>query len=293
MKSQTRWVIVTGISGSGRTTALRALEDLGYYCVDNLPAGLLPQLHAEVSGLLRPTSVAVGIDVRGGAFLEDADRALDSLQAAGVAVQLLFLDCADDVLVRRFTETRRRHPVLAVSGRIGESIERERRVMLALRERTSLVIDTSESTVHDLKRRIRRLFGDASEAAEMLVGISSFGFKHGSPRDADYMFDVRCLPNPHFVPDLRPLTGLDERVSQHVLSNPEGSAWLQRVLSLLDLALPLHEREGRALVSVAVGCTGGQHRSVAMAEAMADHVRVLGIGRISVHHRDVSKMSSS
>lgn len=280
-----RWLVVTGISGSGRTTCLRALEDLGWFCVDNLPARLLPALHDAMQERSEPQPVAVGIDVRAGAFLDDMDAALRALSGRGAHVELLFVDCADDVLVRRFAETRRKHPVLA--GRtIVDAIHRERDLMLALRERTALVIDTSELNVHQLKARVGELFRTDSDAPAMSVAVRSFGFKHGLVRDADYVFDARCLANPHFVPELRPRTGLDPAVRDYVMNDAGGRGWLNHVLALLDHALPLHRAEGRALVTVAVGCTGGQHRSVALSEAVAAHVRTLDIAAVRVSHRD-------
>ncbi len=294
MRADGGWVIVTGISGSGRTTALRALEDLGFYCVDNLPSRMLPELHDAMVGRGQPQPVAVGIDARAGAFLDDIEGALAGLEARGVDVQLIFLDCADDVLVRRFSETRRRHPLPTPGGTVLDSIRQERELMLAFRERTTLVLDTSELNIHQLKARIQRIFETiAPDRSAMLVSVNSFGFKHGLPRDADYVFDVRFLDNPHFVPELRPLTGRDQTVAAHVLGSESGGRALAAIIGLLDLALPLHDREGRALVNIAVGCTGGQHRSVAVAEALAAHLRSRPGARVSVGHRDLSRMSSS
>lgn len=288
------WVIITGISGSGRTTALRALEDVGYYCVDNLPSRMLPELHDAMTERLSPTPVAVGIDARAGAFLDDIGGALAGLAARGVNVQLVFLDCADDVLVRRFSETRRRHPLPSPGGTIIDSIQQERALMLAFRERTSVVLDTSELNVHQLKARIQRLFETSSpDSSSMLVAVNSFGFKHGLPRDADYVFDVRFIDNPHFVPALRPLTGRDAEVARHVLDNDGGRAFMSALRALMTHTLPLHDCEGRALVNVAIGCTGGQHRSVAVAEALAAHLRGQGEHRVTLRHRDLAAMSSS
>lgn len=285
------WVIVTGISGSGRTTALRALEDAGYFCVDNLPASLLPALHGKMAGRRDERRVAVGIDVRAGAYLDDFEAALAELQKRGVVVRLLFLDCADDVLVRRFAETRRRHPV-PQADTIVEAIRRERAQMLRIRERTTLVVDTSELNIHELKARIQGLFGDPDDT-KLVVSVMSFGFKHGLPRGADYVFDVRFLDNPHFVDALRPHTGLDPQVSAYVLNRSGGAAFLDLLVNLLSATLPQHLREGRALVTVAIGCTGGQHRSVAMTEALADRLRDLQGCRVARSHRDVVRMSSS
>lgn len=280
-----RLLVVTGISGSGRSTCLRALEDLGYYCVDNLPAVLLPTLVDTLHERLAQTPVAVGIDIRAGQLLGDLDQAVAHLEQHGAQPTFLFLDCADDVLVRRFAETRRKHPIWQ-AGTISEAIRQERAVMLEVRERTTLVIDTSDMNIHQLKRHVQRLFEvEASSELRMQVAVESFGFKHGMPRDADYVFDVRYVDNPYFVAELASLSGVDAAVAEFVMARG-GSEALQHMTQLLDFTLPKHAQEGRALVTVAIGCTGGQHRSVALAEAMAAHLRRLGLGRVTVTHRN-------
>ncbi len=285
MLQKSRLVVVTGISGSGRSTCLRALEDIGFYCVDNLPSALLPALQETIVERLVMVPVAVGIDVRAGSMLGDLEAALTTLREAGVKPELVFLDCADDVLIRRFAETRRKHPIWQ-AGTVSEAIKSERRTMLALRERTSLVIDTTEMNVHQLKKHVQRLF-DPEHSAEMrlMVSLLSFGYKHGLPRDADYVFDVRYLDNPYFVPELAPLSGLDAEVLEFVMQRG-GVQALEKMTQLLDYVLPLHAAEGRALVTVAIGCTGGQHRSVALAEEMASHIQARKFGRATVSHRD-------
>lgn len=280
-----RVLVVTGISGSGRSTCLRALEDLGYYCVDNLPAVLLPTLVDTLHERLASTPVAVGIDIRAGQLLDDLTQAIQHLENKGVLPTFLFLDCADDVLVRRFAETRRKHPIWQ-AGTITEAIRQERAVMLEVRERTTLVIDTSDMNIHQLKRQVQRLFDlEQSNELRLQVAVESFGFKHGMPRDADYVFDVRYLANPYFVPELANLSGVDAPVAEFVWTRG-GKDALALMTQLLDFTLPLHAQEGRALVTVAIGCTGGQHRSVALAEAMATHVRTLNLGRVTVTHRN-------
>ncbi len=285
------WVVVTGISGSGRTTTLRVLEDLDYFCVDNLPASLLPSLHEAMEKSGDPRPVAVGIDVRAGEFLGEVESGLAALRGRGIDVRLLFLDCSNDVLVRRFAETRRRHPVLS-DGTIVEAIRRERTQMAPMRNRTTLVIDTSELNIHQLKARVQALFGD-SGGAEMVVSVMSFGFKHGLPRNPDYVFDARCLANPHFVPEMRPKTGLDDDVREYVLDTAGGADLLGHMLQLLNHSLPLHRGEGRALVTIAIGCTGGQHRSVALAQTMANRLQDLAGTHVTISHRDLPRMSSS
>ena len=286
MAVKSRVVIVTGISGSGRSTSLRALEDLGFYCVDNLPAALLPSLVDTIAERLVAAPVAVGIDIRAGQLLGDLDAALQILRSTGIRPELVFLDCADDVLVRRFAETRRKHPVWQ-AGSITDAIAQERATMLEVRERTTLVIDTSDMNIHQLKRHIQRLFEpEQSGEIRLMVAVESFGFKHGLPRDADYVFDVRFVDNPYFMPELAGLSGLDPAVAEFVIQRG-GDAALDRIIGLLDLSLPLHAQEGRALVTIAIGCTGGQHRSVAIAEALAKHITNLRLGRVAIHHRNL------
>lgn len=281
-----RWLVVTGISGSGRTTALRALEDCGWYCVDNLPADMLLQLHESMVRSQSTTPVAIGIDIRSRGSIDVLDRSLDALRAVGADPSLLYLDCSDDVLIRRFAETRRRHPVQQADS-IPDAIARERDRMAAMRERTALRLDTSELNVHQLKARIADLFGEISSASQrMQIAVSSFGFKHGPPRDADWIFDARGLPNPHFVPELQPRSGTDPQVAEFVLHQAGGQTLLNHLIALLAYALPLHVHEGRALVSVAIGCTGGRHRSVALAEALAAALAPMGHGRVTLRHRD-------
>ena len=286
MARDSRFVVVTGISGSGRSTCLHALEDLGYYCVDNLPTALLPALETMMATRLASTPVAVGIDIRASEFLGDLDTALSALKGHGVTPELLFLDCADDILIRRFAETRRKHPIWQ-AGTVSDAIRIERDMMMPVRERATLVLDTSDTNIHQLKRHVQRIFDpEYSADIRLVVSMQSFGFKHGLPRDSDYVFDVRYVDNPYFVPELTHMSGLDEPVREFVMKRG-GSEAMDRMLHLLDHVLPLHAQEGRALVSVAVGCTGGQHRSVALAEAMAEYVANMRLGRVTVSHRDL------
>jgi UPF0042 nucleotide-binding protein len=277
-------VVVTGMSGAGRSSALRVLEDLGFFCVDNLPPKLAPGLVAEVSGELK--KVGLGMDVRTGSFLEGAGDVFDTLHASGHDVEVLFLDCADDALVRRYSETRRPHP-LAPFGDVMEAIGKERERLATLRVRAKRVIDTSRLSVHDLRRALVDYLGREGTRPQMHVRFVSFGFKFGLPVDADLVFDVRFLPNPHFVPELKPLTGLDPPVRDYVLAAPETTELLEDITHLLDRTLPRYEREGKAYLTVAIGCTGGRHRSVALAEELA---RRFGQGRkVSVSHRDSAR----
>ncbi|HAN31640.1 MAG TPA: RNase adapter RapZ, partial [Myxococcales bacterium] len=241
--SQLRLLIVTGISGSGRTTCLRALEDAGWYCVDNLPARLLLGLTELMGHRQEPQPIAVGIDVRAGAFLDDMATALDELEKQDRPYELLFLDCSDEVLVRRFAETRRKHPVVDAKNTLA-AIGRERELMMVWRERTALVIDTSVLNVHQLKAKVQELFSSDQQGSVMTVAVRSFGFKHGVVRDADYVLDVRCLQNPHFVDELRHLTGKNPAVRDYVLGPAGGQAWLSKTQALLAHTLPMHRREG-------------------------------------------------
>jgi RNase adapter protein RapZ len=278
--------VVTGLSGAGRSTALRALEDLGYFCVDNIPPALIPQL-IELLGLGGElTRVAVGVDVRTGGFLEGAAGLLDLLTAAGLTPELLFLECQDAELVRRFSETRRAHP-LAPGGNLLDAIQRERERLAPLRARADFIIDTTGLSPHDLRRKLVDHFSRGDHGARMITRVVSFGFKYGVPVDADLVFDLRYLSNPHFVPQLRPKTGLDEAVASFVFAAPEAQEMLADLTELLGKWLPRYEREGKSYLTIALGCTGGKHRSVAMAEALASKLRPAG--EIVIDHRDMNR----
>jgi len=279
-------VVVTGMSGAGRSTALRALEDLGYFCVDNIPPALIPQLLELLAKGGELSRVGLGVDVRTGGFLEGAASVLDALIAGGHEVELLFLESQDDELVRRFSETRRAHP-LAPGGNLLEAIQKERERLAPLRARARLIIDTTGLSVHDLRRSLVDFIARGGRRSRMVTRVVSFGFKFGLPVDADLVFDLRYLPNPHFVPELRPHTGLDEAVARFVLDSPEAQDLLTDLSAMLRKLLPRYEREGKAYLTVAVGCTGGQHRSVAMAEAIAARLR--DQGDVVVEHRDMHR----
>ncbi|MDD9938341.1 MAG: RNase adapter RapZ [Myxococcales bacterium] len=278
-------VAVTGMSGAGRSTALRMLEDLGCYCVDNMPPALIPELISMLSSEAELTRVAVGMDVRAGRFLEGAGEVLDGLEAAGHTVELIFLESADDELVRRFSETRRAHP-LAPGGNVLAAIQRERERVAPLRARAKLIVDTTGMSVHDLRRMLVDHIARGERSPRMVTRVMSFGFKYGVPVDADLVFDLRYLPNPHFVPELRPKTGLDPAVAGFVFAADEAGELLDDLAALLTKLLPRYEREGKAYLTVAVGCTGGRHRSVAMAERLA--AALADAGEIRVEHRDAA-----
>jgi UPF0042 nucleotide-binding protein len=283
-----RFVIVTGLSGSGKTHALRALEDLGYFCVDNLPTQLIPTL-AELAGRddTGLNKVALVVDVRESGFLRDFPGVLARLRArSGARPTLIFLEASHSALVRRFSETRRPHP-LAAGRTVADGIRDERAKLAAIRSLADLRIDTSHLTVHELRDIFMRMSRDGGgQRAEMIVTLLSFGFKHGLPEDADLAFDVRCLPNPHFVDRLRRLTGRDSGVVRYMRRHKVTRDFIDRLAAFLEFALPHYVREGKTYLTVAIGCTGGQHRSVMVAEALQRRLRGVPGVRVRVTHRD-------
>ena len=284
-----RFVILTGLSGSGKTHAIRALEDLGYFCVDNLPSQLIPTF-AEIvtrgdgdAGLER---VAIVVDVREGGFLKEFPKVYRRLKSTpGVEPRLIFLEASHSVLVRRFSETRRPHP-LAPDRSVAEGIDEESRKLSTIRSLADLIIDTSNLTVHELREMFVRVSQDDRPRSEMVVNLVSFGFKHGPPLDADLVFDVRCLPNPHFVDRLRPLTGRDPKVVRFMRRHAATREFIDRLTSFLTFALPQYVQEGKSYLTVAIGCTGGQHRSVMVAEALKKSLAGAKNVRLRVKHRD-------
>jgi len=291
---QTDVVIITGLSGAGRSTAAKALEDLGWYVVDNLPPTLLPtmvDLAARTNGAV--SRMAAVIDFRSLAFSTDLKSAVSELAARGMAARIVFLEAADDTLVRRFDSERRPHP-LQGGGRVTDGIEAERELLRAVRGDADLVLDTSRLNVHELRARMRDFFS-GSAASGVRLSIVSFGFKYGLPVDADLVADCRFLPNPHWIAELAPMTGQDEPVREYILSQDGAEAFLNTYTELLKVVLPGYEREGKRFVTLAVGCTGGKHRSVAMAEQL--HARLAGAGGtavfagtdVQVVHRDLGR----
>jgi RNase adapter protein RapZ len=282
-----RFVILTGLSGSGKTQAIRALEDLGYFCIDNLPTELIPTIAAlssrEDTGLGK---VAIVVDVRERGFLAEFPRVYRKLKAEpGVNPRLIFLEASDSTLVRRFSETRRPHP-LAADRSVSEGIAEERRRLDSIRSMADLILDTSNMTVHELRDRFMALSRDGRTRAEMVVNLVSFGYKNGVPMDADLVFDVRCLPNPHFVERLRGLTGRDAAVVRYMRRSPATREFIDRLTSFLTFALPQYVQEGKSYLTVAIGCTGGRHRSVMIAETLRKSLaRMKGI-KVRVQHRD-------
>ena len=280
-------VVVTGLSGSGKSTALRVLEDLGFYCVDNLPVALLPRF-VELWETSREEvhRVALGIDAREGIFLGGFQSAFDEIRRAGVRLEVMYLEASDDVLVRRFSETRRPHPA-AVGGAVEDGIRRERDALRGLREVADRIVDTSALTVHELRAALRETLAQA-DATTLTVSLVSFGYKYGLPTDADLAFDCRFLPNPFFVEDLRPKTGLDDAVADYVLKRDDTQEFLGHVEALLAFSLPRYQREGKSYLTIAIGCTGGRHRSVTLVEALRRRLEATGV-RVLVRHRDVER----
>jgi UPF0042 nucleotide-binding protein len=276
--------IITGLSGAGRTTAAKVFEDIGYFVIDNMPPQLLDSVVELATGPGADVSrIALVIDVRGRQFFGDLRQSIRSLEERGLSVRMLYLEASTQSLVQRYEEGRRVHP-LAGEDRVIEGIAREKDLLAELRAEADLVIDTTRLNVHELRSKLIEAFGDPGDTT-MVTNLVSFGFKHGTPRDADLVFDVRFLPNPHWVPELRPYTGLDEPVRDYVLGQPEAGAFLDHLLPLLDLMVPAFQREGKRYLTIAIGCTGGKHRSVALAEEVARHLRRTG-GTVQVNHRD-------
>ena len=282
---QPDFVVVTGLSGSGKSQAVKVLEDLGYYMLDNLPPALMATA-LEVSRKGGKDKVAFVIDARSGPLFADAKKELDAMERAGTNVHLLFFDASDDVLLRRYSETRHRHPVGAPGG-VQPSIDEERRLLVDLRARADKVIDTTHLSVKDLRDTLFSLYG--AQKTGMLVHVASFGYKYGLPPAADLVFDVRFMENPFYIPELRDLTGRDQAVRDYVLGHPATKEFLGHVVPFLRFALPRYEAEKKARLSVAFGCTGGRHRSVVIADEVARATREFWPGEIDVEHRDVDR----
>ncbi len=275
--------IITGMSGAGRTTAAKVFEDLGYFVIDNMPPALIDRVvELAVARGSEVDRIALVVDVRGWEFFGDFRESLAGLREKGLDPRVLFLEAGDDVLVRRYEAERRAHP-MAGRDRVLDGIRRERELLADLRAESDLVVDTTRTSVHDLRDRIRERFGE--HAPGMAVNVVSFGFKHGAPRDADIVLDVRFLPNPHWVEELRPHTGLEPAVRDYVMGQPATAAYLEQLRGLFDVMVPEFQREGKHYLTVAIGCTGGRHRSVVLAEELARHIASHGV-EVGVDHRD-------
>ncbi|MFI5322876.1 MAG: RNase adapter RapZ [Thermodesulfobacteriota bacterium] len=281
----TNLVIISGVSGSGKSTAMNVLEDLGYYCIDNLPMTLLPkfiELCENSQGDIN--KVALAVDIREGVFFEGAPEIIRELKEKGHAIDVIFLDSSDAALIRRYKETRRKHP-LSADGNILEGISREREMLKNLKELSSNYIDTTDYNVHQFKEVIKNRF-DKSLSRKLLINILSFGYKHGYPYDADMIFDVRFLPNPFFIEELRDLTGLDQEIAEFVMSKEDAKEYIGKLTEFLEFLIPRYEKEGKTYLTIAIGCTGGKHRSVLIAKKLSEHFGHLSPVTI---HRDISK----
>lgn len=283
-----RIIIITGVSGAGKSLVARTMEDLGYFCIDNLPPSLLPKF-VEMSSRSgrRLNLVAMVIDIRGGEFLKDLFPALDMIKKAAFEYEILFLESSDSALIKRFKESRRSHP-LAPKGRLLQGIEEERKILSTIRERADHIIDTSNMNPGQLKEEIKDIFVKGSKFKGMVIDIISFGFKYGIPLECDLMFDVRFIPNPFYIESMRDQNGRNPEVKDYVLTSTETKAFLRKVEALLDFLIPSYTREGKTQLVVGIGCTGGKHRSVAIADEIC---RILEKKKqtVIVEHRDIDK----
>lgn len=280
-------VVISGMSGSGKSTATRALEDCGFFCIDNLPVILLPKLTELARANNQIAQMAVVIDAREGLFLKEAPRIFDEIRRSGTAIEILFFDSSDESLLRRFSETRRRHP-LAPEGSVLEGIRLEREALGNFRQIAQQVIDTSALNVHDLKRLIQGRYSAEPEAVAPAISLMSFGYRYGVPPQADLVFDVRFLPNPYFIPELKGLTGNNPQVSAFVLDRPDTRLFLEKIIDLCQFLFPRYQKEGKAYLTIAFGCTGGKHRSVAIARELSRRLTPTG-ARVQQWDRDIEK----
>lgn len=286
-----RFVIVTGISGAGKSTALRALEDLGYFCADNLPISLIKVFFRLVVGgnNEKMNKVALGIDIRSGGSINDLQEVLDDLKASEYPFEILFIDADDEVIVRRYSETRRVHPLSDGKGAIEEDITRERQQIGFLKDRADHIIDTSDMLIKYFRRELQKLFADTDGSLQISLSIMSFGFKYGIPADADIVFDARFLPNPYYVPELKKLSGNDPPVSDYVLNCEAAKIFIEKVAEMTEYLAPLYIEEGKSLLVIAIGCTGGRHRSVALTNELYRRLGTSGMFSLNLDHRDLPK----
>ena len=283
-----KFVIVTGLSGAGKTQAIQCLEDLGFFCVDNLPPTLIPkfaELCAQSEGKIN--KIALVIDIRGGGFFDAVYESLDVLKSVGIKYEILYLEASDETLVRRFKESRRRHP-LTQHGRVLEGIQEERKILQELKGKAHKIIDTSDLSNKELKDQINALYRSEPEEQGLSITVMSFGYKYGVPMDADLVFDVRFLPNPHYIEELRPLTGDDKKIQDYVFSSPVSKAFMRKFSSLIKFLLPHYIKEGKTSLVVAIGCTGGQHRSVTLANKLHTMLESKKYN-VNKRHRDVRR----
>ena len=281
-----RFVIVTGMSGAGKLTAQKMMEDMGYYCVDNLPVPLIAKF---VELILEPsqeiTKVVLGIDVRADQSFDDVMKALEDLKNKGFAYEILFMESSDATLMKRYKESRRMHP-LAIGGRVADGIERERKILEKMKADANYVIDTSHLLTRELKEELDRIFMKNEDYNSLMVNIVSFGFKHGIPADVDLVFDVRFLPNPFYIDELKHKTGNDREVRDYVMSFPEAEEFLQKLTDMISFLIPNYIKEGKNQLIIGIGCTGGKHRSVTLANKLYEQLKDQGNYGLTVSHRD-------
>lgn len=285
-----RFVIVTGLSGAGKTTALKMLEDARYFCVDNLPIPLVEKFVSLMAGGQGTDveNVAIGIDARSGRSLGELEDVLNHMQKIGYKYEILFLDAEDRVLVKRYKETRRSHP-LAMNGRVDDGIRLEREKIKFLKDRADYIIDTTHLLTRELKKEIEKIFVDNTGFHNMVISVLSFGFKYGIPADADLVFDVRFLPNPYYVDDLRPLTGMDDGVYHYVMDNDTAREFAEKLVDMVKFLIPNYIREGKTNLVIGIGCTGGKHRSVTLARVLYERLSEAKEYGLRLEHRDISR----
>lgn len=283
-----RFVIVTGMSGAGRSSVLKMLEDMGYFCIDNLPVRMIPKLtKVFISESKSMDRVALGIDIRNLQGLSELGDILDEMKVAGYRYEILFLEADSSVLVKRYKETRRNHP-LALQGRVDNAIEEERKELAPIKKKADYILDTSHMLVRDLKQEIDKIFLDKAEYQNFFVTILSFGFKYGIPADSDLVFDVRFLPNPYYIPELKPQTGNDRDVYEYVMNSDQAMIFLKQLFQMIQFLIPNYILEGKNQIVISIGCTGGKHRSVTIANALGKKMQELPYS-LKVEHRDMEK----
>ena len=285
-----RCVIVTGMSGAGKSTALKMLEDVGYFCVDNLPVQLIPKM----ADLLRVpgrelNKAALGVGIRSGQSLDELAEVLEELDGAGMKYEILFLESSDNVLIKRYKETRRFHPLAGNDSRVDEGIQKERERILFLKKKADYLIDTSHMLTRELKRELNKIFVQNKEYKNLYISVLSFGFKYGIPPDADLVFDVRFLPNPYYIEELRPHSGNDKQVRDYVMDNKKAEIFLEKMTDLVEFLIPNYVQEGKTQLVVGIGCTGGKHRSVTLANELFEILSKNENYGIRIEHRDIGK----
>lgn len=285
-----RFVIVTGMSGAGKSTALKMLEDVGYFCVDNLPVPLIPKM----ADLLRVpgteiNKAALGVDIRSGQNFRELEKVLDELDITGLRYEILFLESSDNVLVKRYKETRRFHPLSGSDSRVDQGIQRERGQLKFLKKRADYLIDTSHMLTRELKAELNKIFVQNKEYKNLYISVLSFGFKYGIPNDADLVFDVRFLPNPYYIEELRSKSGNDREVREYVMNNDKAEEFLKKLVDMVEFLIPNYIVEGKTQLVIGIGCTGGKHRSVTLANELFEQLKDTDVYGIRIEHRDIEK----